>query len=135
MNCMDVEQLLKREGSGGPPCADYSALALHLKSCRRCSEALQVATLSSALLQSLREEYGPGPTFYPRLRARLADVELNRPDVDLLQALGFARRLIPALAVGVLLLAGVMLSIGGHAHHSRFRCGAERTYMPFHWRR
>ncbi|MDE2059099.1 MAG: hypothetical protein KGL31_08695 [candidate division NC10 bacterium] len=113
MTCQDVTQLLKREGREGAPCTDYGALALHLKGCRRCSEALKVVALSSALLQTLREETGPGPTFYPRLRARLADTELSRPDMGLLHALGLAKRLIPALAVGVLLLAGVTLPIGG----------------------
>ncbi len=114
MTCRDVKQLLKREGSTGPAFVDDSALALHLKGCRRCSEALKVVRLSSALLQSLREEVGePGLTFYPRLRARLADMEPGQPDINLLDTLGFARRFIPALAVGVLLLAGVTLSISG----------------------
>ncbi len=112
MTCRDVTQLLKREGRESPAYADDSALSLHLKSCRRCSEALKVVRLSSALLQSVREEVGgPGPTFYARLRARLADVEPSRLDVDLLQALGLARRLIPVLAMGVALLAGITLSI------------------------
>ena len=110
MTCRDVTQLLKREGREGPAFADDSALALHLKSCRPCSEALKVVRLSSALLQSLREEVGgPGPTFYPQLRARLAATEPGQPDINLLDALGLARRLIPALAMGVLLLAGVTL--------------------------
>lgn len=113
MNCRDVEQLLKRSGGDSPASADDSTLTLHLKSCRRCSEALKVATLSSALLQSLREEAEPGPTFYPRLRARLTDAELSQPDISLLDALGLARRLIPVVAMAVLLLAGVTLSIGG----------------------
>ena len=65
------------------------------------------------MLRTLREETGPGPTFYPRLRARLAEPEISQPDMSLLHAWGFARRLIPALAMGVLLLAGVTLSVGG----------------------
>jgi hypothetical protein len=114
MTCRDVKQLLKCEGREGPTFVDDGALALHLKSCRRCSEALKVVRLSSALLQSVREEIGePGPTFYSRLRARLADTEPGQHDINLLDALGFARRLIPALAMGVLLLAGVTLSMGG----------------------
>lgn len=114
MTCRDVKQLLRRENVEGPACADDSALALHLKSCRRCSEALKVVRLSSALLQSLRTEGGgPGPAFYLRLQGRLTDAELVQPDMSLLHALGLARRLIPVLAMGVLLLAGVTLSIGG----------------------
>jgi hypothetical protein len=74
---------------------------------------MRVAGLSSAVLGTLREEIEPGPSFYPRLQARLADLEISRPDVALLHAWGFARRLIPALAMGVLLLAGVTLSVGG----------------------
>ena len=113
MTCRDVKQLLTREEREGLALADDSELALHLKSCRRCSEALKVVRLSSTLLRSLREEVGgPDPTFYSRLQARLADAEPSRPDSDLLQALGLARRLIPALAMGVLLLAGVTLSTG-----------------------
>ncbi|MDE2179634.1 MAG: hypothetical protein KGJ40_02150 [candidate division NC10 bacterium] len=113
MTCHEVKQLLEREGWKGHPFADHGELAIHLKSCRRCSEVMQVARLSSVLLGALREETGPGPTFYPRLRARLAESELSQPDLSLLHAWGLARRLIPALAVGVLLLAGVTLSIGG----------------------
>src|SRR5574337_1806439 len=106
MTCREAMQLLKQDKrEGPPPDTENGALALHLKSCRRCSEALKVVTLSSALLQTLREEAGPGPTFYARLRARLADTEISRPDMDLLHALGLAKRLIPALAMGVLLLA------------------------------
>lgn len=114
MTCRDVTQLLKREGREGPAFADDSALALHLKSCRPCSEVLKVVRLSSVLLQSLREEVGgPVPTFYPQLRARLAATEPSQPDINLLDALGLAQRLIPALAMGVLLLAGVTLSMSG----------------------
>ena len=123
MTCHEAKTLLKGEGweglrpkgfsPEGRPSADYDALALHLKSCRRCSEAMQVARLSSALFQSLREKTAPAPAFYPRLRARLAGPEIGQPDATLLHAWGFARRLIPALAMGVLLLAGVTLSTGG----------------------
>ena len=113
MTCREVKQRLKQEGWEGHPFRDHEALATHLKSCRRCSEAMQVARLSSALLQALREETEPGPSFYPRLRARLTGPEIGQPDAALLHAWGLARRLIPALAVGVLLLAGVTLSVGG----------------------
>lgn len=113
MTCRDVKQLLEREGREGHPFTDYGEFALHLKNCRRCSEAMQVARLSSVLLGTLREETGPGPSFYPRLQARLAEAEISQPDATLLHAWGFARRLIPALAMGVLLLAGVTLSVGG----------------------
>jgi len=112
MTCREIEQLLKREGRDGPPQTDDRALTAHLESCHRCGQALKVSALSAALFQSLREERELGPTFYPRLRARLADLKVSRPDMGLLQALGLARRLIPALAVGVLLLAGVTLSVG-----------------------
>jgi hypothetical protein len=113
MTCHEVKQQIEREGWEGHPLTDHDELAMHLKSCRRCSEAMQVARLSSVLLGALREEIGSEPTFYPRLRARLADAELSRPDMNLLHALGLARRLVPALAIGVLLLAGVTLSMGG----------------------
>ncbi len=110
MTCHEAKKLLKGEGRGGHPSADHDALALHLKSCPPCGETIKLARLSSALLQTLRQETGPGPTFYPRLRARLAESEISQPDISLLHAWGFARRLIPALAMGVLLLAGVTLS-------------------------
>lgn len=113
MTCHKAKQLLKGTDREGHSSADYDALALHLKSCPPCGEAMKIATLSSALLQSLREETGPGPTFYSRLRVRLAELEISRPDISLLHAWGFAKRLIPVLAMGVLLLAGVTLSVGG----------------------
>ena len=110
MTCHEAKKLLKDKDREGHSSADYDALVLHLKSCAPCGEAMQIARLSSALFQTLREETGPGPTFYPRLRARLADPEINQPDISLLHVWGFAMRLIPALAMGVLLLAGMTLS-------------------------
>lgn len=112
MTCREVKQQLKQEGWEGRLVPDNSALATHLKSCRSCHEAMQGARLSLVLLGALREETGPGPSFYPRLRARLAESEISQPDAALLQAWGVARRLVPALAVGVVLLAGVTLSVG-----------------------
>lgn len=114
MTCREVKQALQRDGWDGRLMADGGALSAHVESCRRCREAFKIAGLSSALFQSLREEAGgPGPAFYPRLRARLTDAEFGRPDISLLQVLGLARRIIPALAVGVVLLAGVTLSMSG----------------------
>ena len=113
MTCHEATTLLKGKGGEGHPSADDKDLALHLKSCPSCGEAMKIANLSSALFQALREEIEPGPAFYPRLRARLAEREINQPDTSLLHAWGFARRLIPALAMGVLLLVGVTLSISG----------------------
>lgn len=113
MTCDEVRKLLRDKGREGRPSAEHDGLAMHLTSCRRCGEAMQIARLSSALLGTLREEIEPGPSFYPRLHARLAEAEISRTDATLLHALGLARRLIPALAMGVLLLAGVTLSVGG----------------------
>jgi hypothetical protein len=113
MTCHEVTQQLKQEGWEGRLVPDNGALATHLKSCHPCHEAMQVARLSSVMLGALREETGPGPSFYPRMRARLAESEISQPDAALLDAWGLARRLIPALAVGVVLLAGVTLSVGG----------------------
>ncbi len=110
MTCHEVKILLSGEGQEGRPSADYDALALHLKSCHPCGEAVKIMRLSSVLFQALREETGPGPAFYARLRVRLAEQEIGQSDVGLLHAWGFARRLIPALAIGVLLLAGVTFS-------------------------
>lgn len=112
MTCREVKQQLTREGWDGHLSTDQSPLAAHLKGCRRCHEAMQVARLSSVLLGALRDETGPGPSFYPRLQARFANSEIGQPDATLLDAWGFARRLVPALAVGVVLLAGVTLSTG-----------------------
>ena len=113
MTCREAKILLKGKGGEGHPSAGDDALALHLKSCPPCGEAMKIANLSSALFQALRDESEPGPAFYHRLRARLAESENSRPDMSLLHAWGFARRLIPALAMGVLLLAGVTLSSSG----------------------
>ncbi|WP_337288655.1 hypothetical protein [Candidatus Methylomirabilis sp.] len=113
MTCHEAKKLLKGDGREGHPSPDCDALALHLRSCRRCRKVMQVARLSSVLLGTLREEIRPGPLFYPRLQARLAESQIIQPDATLLHAWGFARRLIPALAMGVLLLAGVTLSVDG----------------------
>ena len=141
MTCHEAKTLLKGEGleglrpKGSSPkgrsSADYDALAIHLQSCRRCGEAMQVARLSSALFQSLREKTAPTPTFYPRLRARLAGPEIGQSDATLLHAWGFARRLIPALAMGVLLLAGVTLSLSGSQSPQPVQVGPGREIHAF----
>lgn len=113
MTCREVRQQLTLRGWDSRLTADGSALNAHVNGCRRCREAMQVARLSSVLLGALRSETGPGPSFYPRLRARLVEPVISQPDVGLLEAWGLARRLVPALAVGVVLLAGVMLSVSG----------------------
>jgi len=113
MTCHETKKLLDREGGGGNSPVEDEGLTLHLAGCRRCSEAVKVARLSSALFGALREEIEPGPSFYPRLRGRLASAVVEQPDAMLLQAWGFSRQLVPVLALGVLLLAGVMISLGG----------------------
>lgn len=112
MTCREAKKLVEREGLVGDPSVEDEALTLHLAACDCCNEAVKVTRLSSVLLGTLREEIEPGPSFYPRLRARLATEGIAQPDAILLQAWGFARRLVPALALGVLLLAGVMVSSG-----------------------
>ena len=113
MTCHEASKLLEREGGGGNPPVEDEGLTLHLAGCRQCGEAMKIARLSSALFGALREEIEPGPSFYPRLRERLAAGGVEQPDAMFLQAWGFARQLVPALALGVLLLAGVMISLGG----------------------
>lgn len=113
MICRDLENLLELERRGEIPGAEQQALTLHLSACHRCVETARIARLSWVLLGTLREEFVPGPSFYARLRERLAAASGDQADSALLQAWGFARRLIPAVALGVLVLAGVTVSLGG----------------------
>ncbi len=113
MMCRDARTQLDREGRGGLSEAEREALMLHLEGCNRCGEAARVARLSSMLFGALREELAPGPAFYPRLRMRMAEAGISRLDATALAAWGFARRLVPALALGVMLLAGVAVSLSG----------------------
>ena len=46
MTCHEAKTLLKGKGGEGHPSADYEALALHLKSCPPCGEAMKIARLS-----------------------------------------------------------------------------------------
>jgi len=112
MTCRDTKKLLEFEGGGGLPSSEQQALDRHLEACDRCADVARVARLSVVLLGALREEIEPGPSFYPRLRERLAAGGASEPDANLLQFLGFARRLVPAMALGVLLLA-VSISLTG----------------------
>ena len=133
MTCHEANKLLKREGSGADPSVEEHALALHLAACHRCSQVLKTARLSAALLGALREEIEPGPSFYPLLRERLraAASGIGRPEATLLQAWGFARRLVPALALGVLLLAGVTISLGRPQWPLPVEAGREREVHAF----
>jgi len=113
MTCRDTENLLELERKGEIPPGEQQALTRHLAACRRCGETAKVARLSSVLLGTLRQEIVPETSFYARLRERLAAAGSDQPDSTLLHAWSFARRLVPALALGVLVMAGVTISLGG----------------------
>ena len=133
MTCHEAKKLLKWEGSGANPLVEDQGLAAHLVGCHRCSQALKTARLSAALLGALREEIEPGPSFYPQLRERLraAGSGIGRPEATLLQTWGFARRLVPALALGVLLLAGVTIYLGRPLSPLLVEGGREREVHAF----
>ncbi len=111
MTCRDARTQLERERRGDLAEAEREALTRHLEGCERCGEVARVARLSSLLLGALRQDLAPGPTFYARLRARIAEAGIGRIDAPALAAWGFARRLVPALALGVMLLAAVTVSL------------------------
>jgi hypothetical protein len=113
MTCRDTENLLELERTGAIPPSEQQELERHLTTCRRCGETAKVTRLSTVLVRSLHEEIVPGPSFYARLRERLAAAGGDQPDSTLMHAWGFARRLVPALALGVLVLAGVTILPGG----------------------
>lgn len=113
MTCRDTKSLLELEQRGAISPGEEQALTFHLATCRRCGETAKVARLSSVLLGSLREEFAPGPSFYARLRERIAAGRSELLDSTLLHAWSFARRLVPAVALGVLVMAGVTISLGG----------------------
>ena len=113
MKCREAKKLLEREGKGGDLSIEDEALAHHLAACSGCGQAMKVIRLSSEILGALREEIEPGPSFYPRLRERLATSGVGEAGAIFFQAWGLARRLVPALALGVLLLAGVTIPLGG----------------------
>ncbi len=131
MTCREAKRVLGRGGGEGCSPVEDEGLTLHLVACRHCGEAMKVAGMIQALLGALREEVGPGASFYPRLRERLAEGGVEQPDAMFLQAWGFARQLVPALALGVLLLAGVMVSLGGPGAPLPVRVGPETEVDAF----
>ncbi len=133
MTCHEASKRLTGGGSGADSSVQDEAVALHLGACHRCSQALKTARLSAALLEALREEIEPGPSFYPQLRERLraAASGIGQPETMLLQAWGFARRLVPALALGVLLLAGVTISLERPRATLPVEAGREREIHAF----
>ena len=131
MTCRDTENLLELERRGEISATEQQTLKRHLAACHRCRETAKVARLSSVLLGTLREEIGPGPSFYARLRERLAAASGDQPDSALLHAWGFARRLIPAVALGVLVLAGVTISLGGPSTPRQFQGAHSRDIYAF----
>ena len=128
MTCRDTKRLLEFEGRGGLPPSESQAFERHLELCSRCGEAAKVARLSSALLGALREEIAPDRTFYARLRTRIAQGGSSHAETTLLQVLWFARRLVPAMALGVLLLAGASISLTGARSP---QAGLEREIYAF----
>ena len=131
MTCRDARTQLDREGRGELSEAEREALTLHLEACHRCDEAARVARLSSMLFGALRQEAAPGPAFYPRLRRRMAEAGVGRVDAIALHVWGFARRLVPALAFGVVLLAGVTLSLSGPLSPQQGRVAQMRDVYAF----
>lgn len=132
MTCHEANKLLTREGSGADLSIQDETLALHLAACQRCSQVLKTARLSAALLGALREEIEPGPSFYLQLRERLAAASgIGRPEDMLFQAWGYARKLVPALAFGVVLLAGVTISLGGPRPSLLVEAGRGREVQAF----
>ena len=131
MTCRDTKYLLELKQRGVISPGEEQALTFHLAACRRCGETAKVARLSSVLLGTLREEIGPGPSFYARLRERLAAASGDQPDSALLHAWGFARRLIPAVALGVLVLAGVTISLGGPSAPQQVQMVQSREMYAF----
>jgi len=135
MTCREARQHLERGGMGDALSGEAEGLVHHLALCGRCREASKVARLTRVLFGTLREDLEPGPTFYPRLRARLAGASVGQFDAGLLQAWEFARRLVPAVALGVLLLAGITISSGGSRLPSSLeaRPAAEFQAFPAEW--
>jgi anti-sigma factor RsiW len=131
MTCREARSRLEREGKGDLSEMEREALTRHLDTCERCAEAARVARLSSLLLRALRQDLAPGPAFYARLRARMAAAGIDRIDAPALAAWGFARRLVPALALGVLLLAGVTVSLDGPLSPQRVRVAEVRDLYAF----
>lgn len=113
MTCREVKHLLEFEGRKGVPAVDQQDLRVHLEACGPCSQAVKVVRLSSILLGALREEITPEPSFYSRLREQLAAARAGQAHTTPPRVLGFAQRLVPSLALGVLLLAGVTIYMGG----------------------
>ncbi len=113
MTCREVKHLLKFEDRKGLPAVDQQDLTAHLGVCGPCRQAVKAVRLSSILLGALREEITPEPSFYSRLQERLAAGRAGQADITLPHVLGFVQRLVPSLALGVLLLAGVTIFMGG----------------------
>ncbi len=130
MRCHEAKKLLEREGRGGDLFIENEVLARHLAVCDRCSQAMKVIRLTSEILGALREEIEPGPSFYPRLRERLATSGVGEAG-SIFQAWGLARRLVPALALGVLLLAGVTIPLGGFRVPLPVRVGQSTEFHAF----
>lgn len=131
MTCREARQHLERGGMGNALSGEDEGLAHHLALCDRCREASKVARFTKVLFGALREDLEPGPTFYPHLRARLAGAAVGQFDVGLLQAWEFARRFVPAVALGVLLLAGVTISSGGSRLPSSLEARPATEFQAF----
>lgn len=127
MTCRRARRLLGHEALRDDHPIENRSLTAHLEACRRCNTVRKAARLSSVLLNALRQEINPGPSFYPRLRERFPATGIGQADIVLLQAWEFARRLVPALALGVVLLAGMTITSGGPRSplRDRMRRGAD----------
>lgn len=107
MRCRQARELLREMTGGAVPPEEQAALQGHLETCPRCAREARALEATRHLLGALVEGEGPSPAFCRRPWGKLAKTREGRVEGRAEAFSAFARRLIPAAAVMVVLLGSL----------------------------
>lgn len=107
MRCRVARGLLRDMACGAVPLEEQRTLEGHLQVCSRCAREARALEATRRLLGALVEGVGPSSAFCQRPWGKLAEIREGRAEVGRDVFSAFARHLIPAAAVMVLLLGGL----------------------------
>ena len=107
MRCRQARGMLREMAGGAVSSGERATLQGHLETCPRCAREARALEATRHLLGTLVEGEGPSSAFCQRPWGKLAKIREGRVEGERDAFSVFARRLIPAAAVMVVLLSGL----------------------------
>ena len=107
MRCRRARGMLRELAGGSVPPEERTSLQRHLGACPACAREARTLEVTRRLLGVLVEGEGPSSAFCQRPWRRLAAIREGKVEAERDAFSTFARHLIPAAAVTVVLLGGL----------------------------